>query len=56
MVKLCEEIDVKWVSCILILCNFDREYFVLLKKGFLDDLVKEEINKNLEMLDMRCKF
>ena len=29
LVKLCEEIDVKWVSCILILGNSGREYLVL---------------------------
>lgn len=55
LAKLCEEIDVKWVSCILILCNSDREYLVLSEKGSSDDPAKEEINKNLEMLDMRCK-
>lgn len=44
LAKLCEEIDVKWVSCILILCNSDREYLTCCqKKESSDDPAKEEI-------------
>lgn len=56
LAKLCEEIDVKWVSCILILCNSDREYLTRCQKKSPQMIqLRKKSNQNLEMLNMRCK-
>ena len=56
LAKLCEEIDVKWVSCILILCNSDREYLTCCQKKSPQMIqLRKKSNQNLEMLNMSCK-